>query len=119
MMYRDFSRTVFLHSLYVTVSLLMGEMSSVESEVMPVCVCEMITLWSLLCAGVDPSLQIDHRIHTSAQVAPPGSKQNKPRVANSRDERFRSGTGIPLLNQHHRHSDSDACKREVHFIMLL
>ncbi|XDV31205.1 hypothetical protein PO909_033951, partial [Leuciscus waleckii] len=40
--------------------------------------------------GVDPSLQIDHRIHTSSQVAPPGSKQNKPRVANSRDERFRS-----------------------------
>uniref|UniRef100_A0A672RBK7 Disco interacting A n=1 Tax=Sinocyclocheilus grahami TaxID=75366 RepID=A0A672RBK7_SINGR len=40
--------------------------------------------------GVDPSLQIEHRIQTSSQVAPPGSKQNKPRVANSRDERFRS-----------------------------
>uniref|UniRef100_A0A8C1QFJ3 Disco-interacting protein 2 homolog A n=1 Tax=Cyprinus carpio TaxID=7962 RepID=A0A8C1QFJ3_CYPCA len=38
----------------------------------------------------DPSLQIEHRIQTSSQVAPPGSKQNKPRVANSRDERFRS-----------------------------
>lgn len=54
--------------------------------------------WSLLCAGVDPSLQIDHRIHASSQVAPPGSKQNKPRVANSRDERFRSGRNISLLN---------------------
>ncbi|XP_026128383.1 disco-interacting protein 2 homolog A isoform X4 [Carassius auratus] len=40
--------------------------------------------------GVDPSLQIEHRIQTSSQVAPPGSKQNKPRVANSRDECFRS-----------------------------
>ncbi|XP_073702461.1 disco-interacting protein 2 homolog A isoform X2 [Garra rufa] len=40
--------------------------------------------------GVDPSLQIEHRIQTSSQVAHPGSKPNKPRVANSRDERFRS-----------------------------
>ncbi|KTG01028.1 hypothetical protein cypCar_00020352 [Cyprinus carpio] len=40
--------------------------------------------------GVDPSLQIEHRIQTSSQVAPPGSKQNKPRAANSRDECFRS-----------------------------
>uniref|UniRef100_A0A673H7F2 Disco-interacting protein 2 homolog A-like n=1 Tax=Sinocyclocheilus rhinocerous TaxID=307959 RepID=A0A673H7F2_9TELE len=46
--------------------------------------------------GVDPSLQIEHRIQTSSQVAPPGSKQNKPRVANSRDERFRSGRNMSL-----------------------
>ncbi|XP_067299184.1 disco-interacting protein 2 homolog A isoform X4 [Pseudorasbora parva] len=39
--------------------------------------------------GVDPSLQIEHRIHSSSQASA-GSKQNKPRVANSRDERFRS-----------------------------
>ncbi|XP_066542370.1 disco-interacting protein 2 homolog A isoform X1 [Hoplias malabaricus] len=40
--------------------------------------------------GVDPSLQVDHRIQASSQVAPPTSKHNKPRAANSRDERFRS-----------------------------
>ncbi|XP_051565739.1 disco-interacting protein 2 homolog A-like isoform X5 [Myxocyprinus asiaticus] len=39
--------------------------------------------------GVDPSLQLEHRIQTS-HVAPPGSKQNKSRAANSRDECFRS-----------------------------
>ncbi|XP_051998324.1 disco-interacting protein 2 homolog A-like isoform X1 [Xyrauchen texanus] len=39
--------------------------------------------------GVDPSLQIEHRIQTS-HVVPPGSKQNKSRAAASRDERFRS-----------------------------
>uniref|UniRef100_A0A672RDF2 Disco interacting A n=1 Tax=Sinocyclocheilus grahami TaxID=75366 RepID=A0A672RDF2_SINGR len=54
------------------------------------CKSTMIIFWFVLCAGVDPSLQIEHRIQTSSQVAPPGSKQNKPRVANSRDERFRS-----------------------------
>ncbi|XP_009302676.2 disco-interacting protein 2 homolog A isoform X2 [Danio rerio] len=40
--------------------------------------------------GVDPSLQIDHRIQSSAPAAHPASKHNKPRLANSRDERFRS-----------------------------
>ncbi|XP_072541487.1 disco-interacting protein 2 homolog A isoform X9 [Salminus brasiliensis] len=40
--------------------------------------------------GVDPSLQVDHRIQASTQAAPPTSKHNKPRAANSRDERFRS-----------------------------
>uniref|UniRef100_A0AAR2JWT0 DMAP1-binding domain-containing protein n=1 Tax=Pygocentrus nattereri TaxID=42514 RepID=A0AAR2JWT0_PYGNA len=40
--------------------------------------------------GVDPSLQVDHRIQASSQAAPPTSKHNKPRAANSRDERFRS-----------------------------
>ncbi|XP_056244603.1 disco-interacting protein 2 homolog A isoform X9 [Seriola aureovittata] len=38
--------------------------------------------------GVDPSLQIDNRIQ--AQAVLPGSKHNKSRVANTRDERFRS-----------------------------
>uniref|UniRef100_A0A672RDA5 Disco interacting A n=1 Tax=Sinocyclocheilus grahami TaxID=75366 RepID=A0A672RDA5_SINGR len=42
-----------------------------------------------LLAPYIPQIQ-EHRIQTSSQVAPPGSKQNKPRVANSRDERFRS-----------------------------
>uniref|UniRef100_A0A8C1SZ03 Disco-interacting protein 2 homolog A n=1 Tax=Cyprinus carpio TaxID=7962 RepID=A0A8C1SZ03_CYPCA len=54
------------------------------------CKSTMIIFWPVLCAGVDPSLQIEHRIQTSSQVAPPGSKQNKPRAANSRDECFRS-----------------------------
>ncbi|XP_053536695.1 disco-interacting protein 2 homolog A isoform X5 [Ictalurus punctatus] len=40
--------------------------------------------------GVDPSLQTDPRIPASSQAAPLTSKQNKPRAANSRDERFRS-----------------------------
>ncbi|XP_062313308.1 disco-interacting protein 2 homolog A isoform X7 [Osmerus eperlanus] len=40
--------------------------------------------------GVDPSLQTDNRIQTSSQAVLPGSKQNKSRAANSRDERFRS-----------------------------
>ncbi|XP_026803087.1 disco-interacting protein 2 homolog A isoform X2 [Pangasianodon hypophthalmus] len=40
--------------------------------------------------GVDPSLQTDPRIPASSQAAPLASKQNKPRAANSRDERFRS-----------------------------
>ncbi|KAI5615430.1 disco-interacting protein 2-like A isoform X2, partial [Silurus asotus] len=40
--------------------------------------------------GVDPSLQTDPRITASSQGAPLTSKQNKPRAANSRDERFRS-----------------------------
>ncbi|KAM9487383.1 disco-interacting protein 2 homolog A [Clarias gariepinus] len=40
--------------------------------------------------GVDPSLQTDPRIPASSQAAPITSKQNKPRAANSRDERFRS-----------------------------
>ncbi|XP_053536694.1 disco-interacting protein 2 homolog A isoform X4 [Ictalurus punctatus] len=42
--------------------------------------------------GVDPSLQTDPRIPASSQAAPLTSKQNKPRAANSRDERFRSDT---------------------------
>uniref|UniRef100_A0A8C2H1L8 Disco-interacting protein 2 homolog A n=2 Tax=Cyprinus carpio TaxID=7962 RepID=A0A8C2H1L8_CYPCA len=67
---------------------LMSKMSSMEIEVMHLT--EMIIFWPVLCAGVDPSLQIEHRIQTSSQVAPPGSKQNKPRAANSRDECFRS-----------------------------
>ncbi|KAL6484252.1 hypothetical protein MHYP_G00062970 [Metynnis hypsauchen] len=51
--------------------------------------------WTLLTGalhvrGVDPSLQVDHRIQASSQAAPPTSKHNKPRAANSRDERFRS-----------------------------
>uniref|UniRef100_A0A8C2CJL9 Disco-interacting protein 2 homolog A n=1 Tax=Cyprinus carpio TaxID=7962 RepID=A0A8C2CJL9_CYPCA len=66
----------------------MSKMSSMEIEVMHLT--EMIIFWPVLCAGVDPSLQIEHRIQTSSQVAPPGSKQNKPRAANSRDECFRS-----------------------------
>ncbi|XP_060732978.1 disco-interacting protein 2 homolog A isoform X3 [Tachysurus vachellii] len=40
--------------------------------------------------GVDPSLQTDPRISASSQAAPLTSKHNKPRAANSRDERFRS-----------------------------
>ncbi|XP_060786412.1 disco-interacting protein 2 homolog A isoform X2 [Neoarius graeffei] len=40
--------------------------------------------------GVDPSLQTDPRIPASSQAPPLTSKQNKPRAANSRDERFRS-----------------------------
>ncbi|XP_034041803.1 disco-interacting protein 2 homolog A isoform X6 [Thalassophryne amazonica] len=40
--------------------------------------------------GVDPSLQIDNRIQTSSQAIVPSSKHNKSRVANTRDERFRS-----------------------------
>ncbi|XP_028992170.1 disco-interacting protein 2 homolog A isoform X5 [Betta splendens] len=40
--------------------------------------------------GVDPSLQIDNRIQTSSQALPQGSKHNKARAANTRDERFRS-----------------------------
>uniref|UniRef100_A0A667XZC1 Disco interacting A n=1 Tax=Myripristis murdjan TaxID=586833 RepID=A0A667XZC1_9TELE len=40
--------------------------------------------------GVDPSLQIDNRIQASSQAALPGSKHNKSRAANTRDERFRS-----------------------------
>ncbi|KAG7330860.1 hypothetical protein KOW79_004829 [Hemibagrus wyckioides] len=40
--------------------------------------------------GVDPSLQTEPRISASSQAAPLTSKHNKPRAANSRDERFRS-----------------------------
>ncbi|XP_041857869.1 disco-interacting protein 2 homolog A isoform X14 [Melanotaenia boesemani] len=40
--------------------------------------------------GVDPSLQIDNRIQASPQAVLPGSKLNKSRAANTRDERFRS-----------------------------
>uniref|UniRef100_A0A8D3CJI8 DMAP1-binding domain-containing protein n=1 Tax=Scophthalmus maximus TaxID=52904 RepID=A0A8D3CJI8_SCOMX len=40
--------------------------------------------------GVDPSLQIDNRIQASTQAVLPGSKHNKSRAANTRDERFRS-----------------------------
>ncbi|XP_067371653.1 disco-interacting protein 2 homolog A isoform X19 [Channa argus] len=40
--------------------------------------------------GVDPSLQIDNRIQASSQSVLPGSKHNKTRPANTRDERFRS-----------------------------
>ncbi|XP_035379521.1 disco-interacting protein 2 homolog A isoform X3 [Electrophorus electricus] len=40
--------------------------------------------------GVDPSLQVDHRIQASSQVVPPGPKHSKARAVNSRDERFRS-----------------------------
>ncbi|XP_065817894.1 disco-interacting protein 2 homolog A isoform X6 [Labrus bergylta] len=40
--------------------------------------------------GVDPSLQIDNRIQSSSQAVLPGSKHNKSRAANTRDERFRS-----------------------------
>ncbi|XP_063069587.1 disco-interacting protein 2 homolog A isoform X3 [Engraulis encrasicolus] len=40
--------------------------------------------------GVDPSLQLDHRIQASSQAPPAGSKQNKSRTPNTRDERFRS-----------------------------
>ncbi|XP_049341030.1 disco-interacting protein 2 homolog A isoform X4 [Astyanax mexicanus] len=40
--------------------------------------------------GVDPSLQVDHRIQASTQPVLPTSKHNKPRATNSRDERFRS-----------------------------
>ncbi|XP_026231948.1 disco-interacting protein 2 homolog A isoform X11 [Anabas testudineus] len=40
--------------------------------------------------GVDPSLQIDNRIQASSQALLPGSKHNKTRAANTRDERFRS-----------------------------
>ncbi|XP_034741432.1 disco-interacting protein 2 homolog A isoform X12 [Etheostoma cragini] len=40
--------------------------------------------------GVDPSLQIDNRIQASSQAVLPGSKHNKSRAANTRDERFRS-----------------------------
>uniref|UniRef100_A0AAQ6AHF3 DMAP1-binding domain-containing protein n=1 Tax=Amphiprion ocellaris TaxID=80972 RepID=A0AAQ6AHF3_AMPOC len=40
--------------------------------------------------GVDPSLQIDNRIQASSQAILPGSKHNKSRAANTRDERFRS-----------------------------
>ncbi|XP_027018367.2 disco-interacting protein 2 homolog A isoform X8 [Tachysurus fulvidraco] len=40
--------------------------------------------------GVDPSLQTDPRISASSQAAPLTSKHNKPKAANSRDERFRS-----------------------------
>lgn len=47
--------------------------------------------WSCLCAGVDPSLQIDNRIQGSSQAALPSSKHNKSRAPNTRDERFRSG----------------------------
>ncbi|KAG5852471.1 hypothetical protein ANANG_G00062770 [Anguilla anguilla] len=39
--------------------------------------------------GVDPSLQIDSRVH-SPQVTSAVSKQNRAHAANSRDERFRS-----------------------------
>ncbi|KAA0716165.1 Disco-interacting protein 2 -like protein A [Triplophysa tibetana] len=40
--------------------------------------------------GVDPSLQIEHRIPSQVNAA--GHKHNKSRVTNSRDERFRSDT---------------------------
>ncbi|KAL0985695.1 hypothetical protein UPYG_G00160630 [Umbra pygmaea] len=40
--------------------------------------------------GVDPSLQVDNRTQLSSQTAPTGSKHNKTRAANTRDERFRS-----------------------------
>uniref|UniRef100_A0A7N8XI20 Disco-interacting protein 2 homolog A n=1 Tax=Mastacembelus armatus TaxID=205130 RepID=A0A7N8XI20_9TELE len=40
--------------------------------------------------GVDPSLQIDNRIQGSSQAVLPGSKHNKSRAPNTRDERFRS-----------------------------
>lgn len=55
-----------------------------------------ILLGSCLSAGVDPSLQIDNRIQVSSQAVLPGSKHNKSRAANARDERFRSGnhTGV-------------------------
>uniref|UniRef100_A0A8C5CMU9 DMAP1-binding domain-containing protein n=1 Tax=Gadus morhua TaxID=8049 RepID=A0A8C5CMU9_GADMO len=43
-----------------------------------------------LCAGVDPSLQRDHRIQVSAQAPLPGNKNPKSRATNARDERFRS-----------------------------
>ncbi|XP_036815335.1 disco-interacting protein 2 homolog A isoform X6 [Oncorhynchus mykiss] len=39
--------------------------------------------------GVEPSLQKENRIQMS-QAAPPGSKHNKSRATNTRDERFRS-----------------------------
>lgn len=50
-----------------------------------------VILGSRLCAGVDPSLQIDNRIQGSTQAVLPSSKHNKSRAANTRDERFRSG----------------------------
>uniref|UniRef100_A0A7N6FIS4 DMAP1-binding domain-containing protein n=1 Tax=Anabas testudineus TaxID=64144 RepID=A0A7N6FIS4_ANATE len=50
----------------------------------------LLLLWSCLSAGVDPSLQIDNRIQASSQALLPGSKHNKTRAANTRDERFRS-----------------------------
>uniref|UniRef100_A0A674A2X0 Disco interacting A n=1 Tax=Salmo trutta TaxID=8032 RepID=A0A674A2X0_SALTR len=40
--------------------------------------------------GVEPSLQKDNRIQSLSQAAPPGSKHNKSRATNTRDERFRS-----------------------------
>ncbi|XP_062862253.1 disco-interacting protein 2 homolog A [Trichomycterus rosablanca] len=40
--------------------------------------------------GVDPSLQVDHRNPTPPHPGPLSSRHNKPRTANSRDERFRS-----------------------------
>lgn len=54
-------------------------------------------LLSCLCAGVDPSLQIDNRIQASSQAVPPGSRHNKTRAANTRDERFRSGNLVSIL----------------------
>lgn len=51
----------------------------------------------LVPAGVDPSLQIDNRIQASSQALLPGSKHNKSRAANTRDERFRSGNHVPML----------------------
>lgn len=50
------------------------------------------------CAGVDASLQIEHRI--PSQVTSAGPKHNKPRVTNSRDERFRSGMSVSFTHEH-------------------
>lgn len=68
-------------------------------------------LLSLISAGVDPSLQIDNRIQASSQAALPGSKHNKSRVPNTRDERFRSGNHLFTL--------SVSFKGPVLFLMML
>lgn len=54
-------------------------------------------LWTCFPTGVDPSLQIDNRIQASSQAVLPGSKHNKSRAANTRDERFRSGNHVSIL----------------------
>uniref|UniRef100_A0AAY4EH73 DMAP1-binding domain-containing protein n=1 Tax=Denticeps clupeoides TaxID=299321 RepID=A0AAY4EH73_9TELE len=67
-----------------------GEAAAPSQITLDGCYARSLILLTLFCLGVDPSLQLEHRIQTSSQAAPVGSKQNKSRAPNARDERFRS-----------------------------
>lgn len=72
-----------------------ADISDIDIHLSSILVC--VLFWSCLSAGVDPSLQIDNRIQSSSQAVLPGSKHNKSRAANTRDERFRSGNHVSIL----------------------